>query len=465
MKEKRVEGILAEVEAPISRGERKPIFLTEATMAERREKVLSRMREEQLDVLVVYGDLEHGSNFEYLTGFLTRFEESALVLHQNGKAWLLLGNENTRMGNYSRIPAEVIHVPFFSLPNQPMEDDGLLEDYFVKAGLTGNQRVGLVGWKMFTSKKLPNQKLFDLPAYVVDALRAVAGEENLIHAAHLFIGGETGARITNNANEIAHYEYAAALSGDCVMRAQDQVREGITELELGTILNADGQRNSVVTIASAGQRFQYANLYPTARAVEKGVPISLTAGYRGGLTSRCGYVVESEAELPKEVEDYIPQLAKPYYEAVVTWLENIRIGMTGDELYQLIEEVLPKEEYHWFLNPGHLIGEEEWLSSPIYAGSQEALKSGMLIQIDIIPSKAGYAGAGCESGIALADEKLREEIRREYPALAEVFAERQHYIREVLHIDIPDEVLPMSDSVAYYRPFFLNKKLAFQKNI
>ena len=34
------------------------------------------MQEENFDILVIYADLEHGSNFEYLCGFLPRFEEA-----------------------------------------------------------------------------------------------------------------------------------------------------------------------------------------------------------------------------------------------------------------------------------------------------------------------------------------------------------------------------------------------------
>ena len=108
--------------APVPRfhQQRQPVFLSDQTMRERRDKILARMAKHQLDCLAVYCDLEHGSNFEYLTGFLTRFEESMLLLFKTGQAVLLLGNENTKMVNYSRIPTTMLHVPFFSLPNQPM---------------------------------------------------------------------------------------------------------------------------------------------------------------------------------------------------------------------------------------------------------------------------------------------------------------------------------------------------------
>lgn len=128
-------------------------------------------------------------------------------------------------------------------------------------------------------------------------------------------------------------------------------------------------------------------------------------------------MVENAAQLPEAVNDYLDVVAIPYFRAVVAWLENIHPGMTGGELYQLIEDVLPKADYRWHLNPGHLVADEEWLCSPVSAGSDIPLASGMLLQIDIIPSRAGYAGASIEDTVALADEALRQQLAAEYPQL------------------------------------------------
>ena len=50
-----------------------PVDLTDETIAERKEKILSRMQEKGLDKLIVYCDVEHAGNFSYLVGFYTRF--------------------------------------------------------------------------------------------------------------------------------------------------------------------------------------------------------------------------------------------------------------------------------------------------------------------------------------------------------------------------------------------------------
>src|SRR5699024_119654 len=125
---------------------------------------------------------------------------------------------------------------------------------------------------------------------------------------------------------------------------------------------------------------------------------------------------------------------------------------------------LPKEQYHWHLNPGHLTADEEWMSSPMKKDSTISLKSGMLLQIDIIPSVAGYAGASCENGIDLADEALRSELQSTYPELWQRVQTRSTYPAGQSQIQLSDCVFPLSLGVAFYTSCFLLKDLAFDKN-
>ena len=134
--------------------------------------------------------------------------------------------------------------------------------------------------------------------------------------------------------------------------------------------------------------------------------------------------------------------------------------MTGGELYQIIEHVLPKSEYHWSLCPGHLVADEEWLSSPIYENSTECLASGMIFQVDIIPSKQGMAGVSAESTVVLADEALKLQIQKEYPEMWERMQQRIHFLKYELNIDLSDDLLPMCSTVGYLRPYLLNKEYA-----
>lgn len=451
---------LTKIQPPALEANLKPVVLSDETMEQRKQKLLDKMNQDNFDRLIIYADLEHGSNFEYLTGFVPRFEEGLLVLHKDGKAYLVLGNENLNKADKARLKAEAVHMPHLSLPNQPMNTQETVEEILSKCGLENTQKIGLVGWKNFTSAKEDNYQLFDVPHFLVHAVQSLCPEAKLENATRLFIG-ENGVRTTNNANEFAHYEFGAALAGRCMLQAMNQIELGKSEMEVARELSDLGQAHNIVTIMATGERFEKANIYPSNKIIQKGDKLSLTTGYKGGLQSRGGYAVNQAAELPEQEKDYLSAVAQPYFNAVKTWLETIKIGMQGKELYKKIEEVLPQEKYGWTLNPGHLSADEEWMSSPVYPQSTESIESGMLFQIDIIPSVSGYGGVSCESGIFLADAQLRQEIKEAYPDIWGRVQERRAYIQNELGITLRDEILPTSSATAYLRPFMLDKTSAF----
>ena len=455
---------LVSITAPEIHRQTRSVTLTDATLAERKSKLLSRMQQHHLDAVIIYADREHGANFEYFTGFIPRFEEACLVVLASGESSLLLGNENLKMANHARISANAVHVPFFSLPNQPMAGERPFADDFRDAGLLPDSRIGVIGWKLFTANALDNTALFDLPSFVVDALREFVGHQGaLVNATGILISPQEGVRTLNNANEIAHYEYGATLAGAAIFDALQAVEVGKREREIGALLAREGQPNSVTTICATGERFSDAMLYPRDKAIQLQDKFAITVGYKGGLSSRSGFVIERGDQLPGEQKDYLERVAKPYFRAYLTWLETLEIGLSGQAMYAAIEAVLPRADYGWTLNPGHYTADEEWLASPFFPGSTAVVQSGQLFQIDIIPSVKGYAGASCEEPVAIADASLRSEISRLYPELWQRIQRRRTWLKEVVNAELREEVLPLSDTVAFLTPFLLSKRQALVK--
>ena len=442
---------------PVFPGVASPV-LSDETLHRRLAAIIQRMQEQKIAQLIIYADKEHGSNFEYLAGFIPRFEEALLVVNQQGALTYIMGNENLKLVPFARNPGRCLHAPLFSLPNQPMRGEQPLDQLLNEAGIVAGERTGLVGWKLFTGRQ---QGMCDLPQFVYAAAAQATGSDALlVNATGLFISPDNGARCVNCADEVALYEAGANLASTAMLAALDSVELGNTEKALGAQLNAEGQPNTVMTIAATGDRFAHARLYPSDKQLVTGDKLSLTTGYKGGLTSRSAYVVSEASELQCNVSDWLTRLAIPYYHAVVSWLEDLHIGMTGGELYSLIESVLPKAEYGWHLNPGHLVADEEWLSSPVYPDSAVTLKSGMLLQIDIIPSVPGYGGCSIEDTVGLADAALRDELARAYPDVWQRMTQRKTYLAEVLRIRLPEEVILLSNTVGYLRPFLLDKRRA-----
>ncbi len=437
-----------------------PVMLTDETIAQRHEKVLELMKEKGYSSLVVYADKEHGGSFEYLVGFIPRFEEALLVLNQDGTSFVLLGNENFNKAEHARIKVDAYKCSLFSLPNQPMADLSELDQIMSDLHLDTSEKVGLVGWKLIPGMT----EKFDVPQFIVEAVRQRVGNGKMYNATDIFIGPKEGARITNNANEIAHYEFGASLASDSVLDALNALEVGKTEFEVGHVLNQGGQSNNVVAISAFGDRFIGGNIYPTDKQLEAGDKVALTTSYRGGLSSRTGYAVNSFEELEERDSGYFEEVVKPYFKMYHYWLTHLRIGKNGGDFYQEFAELYPQETYGWELNPGHLTANEEWMSSPFYEGSDATVQSGMIFQVDFIPIQPPHQGVSAESTVALADKALREEIEKDYPELWKRIQTRQNYMREELKIALPDEILPLASTVGYYRPFMLNKEMALTFN-
>ena len=117
---KKFEVAVKEVTPPQPDNSKQPVLISKETAQERKEKVITLMKESGFSSLVIYADKEHGGSFEYLTGFIPRFEEALQILNVDGTSTLILGNENYNKTKYSLVDSHGILCPLFSLPNQPM---------------------------------------------------------------------------------------------------------------------------------------------------------------------------------------------------------------------------------------------------------------------------------------------------------------------------------------------------------
>ena len=189
--------------------------------------------------------------------------------------------------------------------------------------------------------------------------------------------------------------------------------------------------------------------------MRRGSPLSTNVCYWGSNICRAGWVAESATDLPDDAQDYIEQFAAPYFAAMAYWFTHLTIGRPGGELWQLIQDQLPFDKFGIFLNPGHLIHYDEWLSSPIYEGSAIPLASGMVFQVDVIPFSTTYSSTRMEDGVALADARLRQKLAEAYPAAWARIEARRTFMADVLGIPLPEEVLPLSNMPAIISPFLL----------
>ena len=221
-----------------------------------------------------------------------------------------------------------------------------------------------------------------------------------------------GLRTTNEADQIAAFEYASCQTSDGVRRLLFGLRPGMTEQEAVRLLGWNGAPLSCHLMLTAGPRATLGLLSPSDRPIELGDRFTTAFGIWGALTCRAGFVTEDAAGLPAGIGDYVERLVGPYFEAVAEWYEALRIGLPGGALQEIIDRRLGDPFFGIFLNPGHLLHLDEWISSPVSRGSRVPLRSGMVFQVDIIPATGtDYFTTNIEDGVAIADEALRERAR------------------------------------------------------
>ncbi len=426
--------------------------LPDELYAARTERARARAVERGYDSLVVYADREHSANLSYLTGFDPRFEEAVLILGSAGEPLILVGNECRGLATAAPLAMRVELFQDLSLPGQPRDRSRPLAEILASEGIGPGARVGVAGWKPFADRSW-----LEVPSYLADALRVAVGPGGLVENANdLFVGASSGLRAVNEVEQLAAFEYAACQTSEGVKRILRGLRPGMTEHEAARLAGWSGDPLSCHFMLSSGPRASLGMLSPSDRVIERGDRFTTAFGIWGALDCRAGFVVEDAAELPAGIADYVERLVAPYFLAIAEWLEALHVGQTGGALQAIVDRHLGDPFFGIFLNPGHLLGLDEWVNSPIARGSTIELRSGMALQVDVIPATGtDYFTSNIEGGLAIADAALRTAIEARFPEAWGRIQARRRFMREALGIDLHADVLPFSSLPAFLPPFLL----------
>jgi len=420
--------------------------------ASRLDRLRERAEVRGYDRIVVYADREHSANLAYLAGFDPRFEEAILVVGPTGEPAILVGNECYGIAGAAPLSLRRHLFQDLSLPGQPRDRSKPLAEILAGEGIGSGTRVGVVGWKTYASRAT-----IEVPAFLVDELRRLTGPGGLVeNAGDLLIDAAEGLRVVNEVEQLAALEWAACQTSDGVRRLLTGLRPGMTEHEAVRLLDWNGTPLSCHLMLSAGPRASLGLLSPGDRPIERGDPFTVAFGIWGALNCRAGFVVEDATELPAGIGDYVERLVGPYFEAVAEWYAALHIGQTGGALQAIIDRRLGDPFFGIFLNPGHQIHLDEWVNSPVAQGSTIELRSGMALQVDIIPATGTeYFTTNIEDGVALADSSLRAAFADRYPDAWTRIQARRRFMAEALGITVHPDVLPFSNLAALLPPFLL----------
>ena len=258
------------------------------------------MNKKRLDALVVYGDREHSANMAFLCGYDPRFEESLLVLRRDGLSTLMVGNEGWGYADAAlQIEAEKVLVQCFSLIGQPRDGMKELTLFMREAGIRQSMKVGVVGWKYFTEADFGNPRnALEIPSYLADSLREIVRPSGVVvNLNDILMDPDYGLRVSNSAEQIATFEFAATVASEGVREMIENVEPGMTEYEAVQLMKLNGMPLSCHVMLSTGRRASYGLPSPSMKTIERGDPLTTALGLCGTLICRQGYVVEGPSEL------------------------------------------------------------------------------------------------------------------------------------------------------------------------
>jgi Xaa-Pro aminopeptidase len=423
-----------------------------AELAARLALIRDAMAGAGLDALAIYGDREHFANLLWASGFDTRFEEGLLVILPDGAPLLMAGNECLPYTQASPAVAAgdiaVAHCASFSLISQPRGSDRI--EVLLDRALPRGGRVGAVGWKYWTAEEVGDpEHALDIPSLLADLIRSRA--DDVVNATALFMHPGTGLRSIVTVDEIARLEFANHMAAHAVRRMTFALREGATDFEVFAAAAVGGlPLGCHPTFATGPGSFGLGG--PTGARIARGRTISFNVCHWGSNVCRAGWVAEGPADLPPDARDYLDAFVGPYLEAMNLWCGLMRPGIPGGEVQTAMDAALPG--FGVTLNPGHLIGMDEWISSPIYPGSELPIRSGMAMQMDVIPDHPVFGSTRMEDGYVIADDALRAMLEETHPMVAARIEMRRTFMRE-MGFDLPDSLLPLADTCGVVVPFML----------
>jgi hypothetical protein len=371
-------------------------------------------------------------------------------------------------GDPKVIPYNITRIRYnhFSLQGQPRPGIQKLREVFLNVGIKKHSKVGLVGYKYFEGEEVDDAcHSFDVPEYIVKELYEIADNKYVYNFTKELTGLPNGLRMKiRTAEEIAYIDYQATQVANVIRRLIKSAKVGMSETDLAKLSNVGFTPTPMFPMVNFGAESVSKGL-ESPRPFSKltmGDVMSLCYALRGSLCCRAGIgAVDKDSVLP-ELRDTIEEFLMVYWKAIALWYETIKVGCKGGELFKTVNSIIGDPKFGVALNPGHYIGTDEWVNSSIYEDSPIEIHSGSHIQCDIIAAGTNpVITAICEDTVIIADEQLRNSLRDEYPEVFNKIQLRQKFMREVLKINICDDVLPMSELNGVMFPYMLNPELIF----
>jgi Xaa-Pro aminopeptidase len=200
-------------------------------------------------------------------------------------------------------------------------------------------------------------------------------------------------RAVKDDGEVASMQRAFAIADDALASLLNQLKEGMSEIELAAILEFEMRQGgsegvSFDTIAGFGENAAEPHHHPTARALERGDMVkvdfgAMVDGYHSDMTRAFAF---------GEPSDEMVQIYELVKAANQAGLDAVRAAVTSGTVDAAAREVVRARGYDYGHGTGHGVGLEIHESPPVRQGAQLVLEDGMALTVEpgiYIPGTGG----------------------------------------------------------------------------
>lgn len=244
---------------------------------ERAQRLQAMMQAQGMQACLIYGDEYRKENLRYMSNYWPLFERGAAVVPQSGEPIIIAAPEGEQlcreMAAWSdiRLLQEFTCVTVPDTIEYPQANYASLGAIFAGLRAAGPlTRIGIAG-------------LQDIPEPLMATIRAAAGDAELADAGGLLYE----LRMNKSVHEVACLQEAARIADAGYRRMIEEVRPGMTELELAALAYGECTRQGAefmpFIVLATGARVDTIIGRPTRKAIDDGdmVMAAIAVQYEG----------------------------------------------------------------------------------------------------------------------------------------------------------------------------------------
>lgn len=356
----------------------------------RLERLRAEAERNGFDALLVHSNEADYANVRYLSDYWPAFESAGVFLPVEGTACLIIGPESEDYAADRSVLEPIVKLTPYresAEPEYPDVDVSSFEEVFANSRRP-IRRLGIVGWAIF-------------PHEIFVQVQSAIGEGRVEKADHLMVR----LRSIKSDTEIALLKEANRISELAIERVLEEVRPGVTELELVGVAQEALYRNGaeyegMPLYVFGGRSTRHAISRPRDRALEKGDVLQLNIGARvAGYSSSVGRPVY----LGKMTEDVKRVIGGGLgaHKETATWMRaGVRASTIAEKYWAYLQENGLSE--YFLYGPAHGLGmlevEQPWVETT----SDYQFSPNMTFQVDTF-LRTGAFGCRWEDAVRITD--------------------------------------------------------------